>query len=193
MATRESRQENGERVPFSPPVMLDGPLNTPGRPTTAVTLSPDWPASGSKAYFGQCAFPGCGGTHDIFEVTWHPDCNGNGEDDLGDIRDGASQDLDGNDIPDECDPPPEFIRGECNDDGTINIADAVCILTWLFDDGAAPGCVAATNTNGDGDANIADATYLLNHLFAGGPAPAQPFPECGAADLAGLGCVTSCR
>ncbi len=86
-----------------------------------------------------------------------------------------------------------FLRGDCNDDGKIDLADAVCVLNWLFAGEAAPGCVAATNTNGDDDANIADATYLLNHLFAGGPAPAQPFPDCGTGDLAGLGCETSCQ
>ncbi len=81
-----------------------------------------------------------------------------------------------------------FIRGDCN----VGIADAVCILNWLFAGEAAPGCVAATNTNGDDAANLTDATYLLNHLFRGGPAPAGPFPKCGPgteADTA-LGCQT---
>ncbi len=86
----------------------------------------------------------------------------------------------------------QFLRGDCNGDRIVNITDAACTLNWLFTGGIA-GCVAATNTNGDDAANIADATYLLNHLFAGGPAPAHPFPECGTADLAGLGCETSCR
>ncbi len=89
-------------------------------------------------------------------------------------------------------PAPEFLRGDCNDDGAVNITDGVCILNWLFGGEATPGCVAATNTNGDDVANITDATYLLNHLFAGGPAPAQPFPDCGPgmlpADVA-LGCA----
>ncbi len=91
----------------------------------------------------------------------------------------------------ECD--LAFRRGDCNDDGEVNIADATCVLNWLFAGVGAPGCVAATNTNGDDAANIADATYLLNHLFAGGPAPAHPFPDCGTADLAGLGCETGCQ
>ena len=73
-----------------------------------------------------------------------------------------------------------FNRGDCNSDGDVNLSDAACILNWLFAGGAAPGCVAATNTNGDEAADVSDATYLLNHLFAGGPAPAAPFPECGA-------------
>ena len=88
--------------------------------------------------------------------------------------------------------PRHFLRGDCNGEGKVDIADAVCILNWLFAGGATPGCVAATNTNGDDAANIADATYLLNYLFGGGPAPAQPFPDCGPgvlpADTA-LGCA----
>ena len=92
--------------------------------------------------------------------------------------------------------PVRFARGDCNDDGNVDISDAVCILKWLFAGEATPGCVAATNTNGDDDANIADATYLLHHLFSGGRAPAQPFPDCGTSELeadAGLGCETSCQ
>lgn len=34
------------------------------------------------------------------------DCNGNGEDDLVDVLNGTSLDLNGNNVPDECDPPP---------------------------------------------------------------------------------------
>jgi ELWxxDGT repeat protein len=76
-----------------------------------------------------------------------------------------------------------FHRGDCNDDGTVDISDAVCILNWLFLGGAAPGCVAVTNTNGDAGEDISDATYLLNHLFLGGPAPVAPFSECGPGTL----------
>ncbi len=72
-----------------------------------------------------------------------------------------------------------FLRGDCNDDGAVDISDAVCILNWLFVGDAAPGCIAATNTNGDDAANISDATYLLDHLFLGKAAPVAPFPDCG--------------
>ena len=86
----------------------------------------------------------------------------------------------------------QFVRGDCNEDGEINISDGVCILNWLFVGTATPGCVAATNTNGDDAANISDATYLLNHLFSGGPAPVAPFPDCGPGTLPAdttLGCA----
>jgi len=90
-----------------------------------------------------------------------------------------------------------FLRGDCNDDGRINVSDAVFVLNRLFLGGPALNCLAAANTNGDAAVNIADPSYLLNHLFVGGPAPLFPFPACGRSDLeadAALGCdETSCK
>jgi len=123
-----------------------------------VVLSPwityDWPEDGSKLYYVRCT-AGCPDLNlDIWEATWHL-------------------------VP----PPGGFRRGDCNDDGTVDITDAVCILNWLFLGGTSPGCVAVTNTNGDTGADISDATYFLNHLFLGGPAPVAPFPECAPGTL----------
>ena len=101
----------------------------------------------------------------------------------------------------ETEPPPPlrpFRRGDCNNDGAVDIADASCILNWLFIGGATPQCLAATNTNGDAEeTNIADATYLLNHLFLGGPPLPAPYPACGSSELPAdiaLGCAeyTAC-
>ncbi len=87
-----------------------------------------------------------------------------------------------------CAPPPlvagsgpgsEFVRGECNDDGEVNISDALCLLGWLFLGGPTPGCLAAANTNGDEAVNISDPVALLGFLFLGGPPPVEPFPDCG--------------
>ena len=89
--------------------------------------------------------------------------------------------------------PPHFLRGDCNDDGEINIADPVCILNWLFGGNAAVGCKAALNTNGDAVVNITDAVSLLDFLFGGGSAPAAPFPDCGPSLLPAaveLGCAS---
>ena len=76
-------------------------------------------------------------------------------------------------------PGSVFLRGDCNDDGTVDLSDPVCALNWLFGGAATPACIAALNTNGDDDVNIADPVSLLNYLFAGGLAPAVPFPDCG--------------
>jgi len=72
-----------------------------------------------------------------------------------------------------------FVRGDANDDGQRNIADAVSILGYLFGGEEPPACEDASDTNDDGAVNIADAIKLLGHLFGGeGPLPA-PFPDCG--------------
>ena len=89
--------------------------------------------------------------------------------------------------------PPFFLRGDCNDDGTVDVSDASCALNWLFTSKATPGCIAALNTNGDGDVDLSDSVWLLNFLFVGGPPPAEPFPDCGPGSLAAdeaLGCST---
>jgi hypothetical protein len=88
--------------------------------------------------------------------------------------------------------PTLFLRGDCNDDGTVNISDATCTLEWLFAGAGAPGCVAALNTNGDAKVDIADPVALLNFLFGGGPVITDPFPDCGPGTLpadAELGCA----
>ena len=85
-----------------------------------------------------------------------------------------------------------FIRGDCNGDDGVNLADAICTFNWLFAGTQEPGCVAAVNTNGDAAANISDATYLLNYLFLGAAEPVAPFPDCGLGMLpadAQLGCA----
>ena len=76
---------------------------------------------------------------------------------------------------------------DCNVDGRVNIADAQCLLNWLFLGGPAPGCQDAMNFNGDSRLNIADGISGLNFLFLGGAPPAagvgcQPYPECDRQD-----------
>ena len=76
-------------------------------------------------------------------------------------------------------PPTPFLRGDCNDDTSVDLSDASCILNWLFAGRVAPGCRSATDTNRDAAIEITDALWLLNFLFRGGPPPDAPFPQCG--------------
>ena len=80
-------------------------------------------------------------------------------------------------------PQTRFSRGDCNDDGSTDISDAICALGWLFLGAERPGCVAALNTNGDGLVDISDSVALLGFLFLGGLPPVPPFPNCGPGDL----------
>ncbi len=75
-------------------------------------------------------------------------------------------------------------RGDCNNDGSVNIADAIFELSLLF---PAPGvpipvanCDDACDANDDGDINIADAIAVLGSLFGSTPNPLPaPGDSCG--------------
>ncbi len=83
---------------------------------------------------------------------------------------------------DECEPELifQFRRGDANADGTVNLADGVSTLGYLFAGDAAPPCLDAADTNDSGQINLADAIATFNYLFLGTAAPVAPGPEdCG--------------
>jgi len=65
----------------------------------------------------------------------------------------------------------EFLRGDANNDGVINLGDAIYILNYLFKSGPDPDPMEAGDANCDGKVDLGDAIYVLNYLFKGGPAP----------------------
>lgn len=87
----------------------------------------------------------------------------------------------------------EFVRGDCNDDGATNVADAIFLSAYLFStSGSTPSCVSSCDGNDDGSVNVADIVTILGALFG---APAVPLPAptgiCGTdptTDM--LGCVS---
>jgi len=64
-----------------------------------------------------------------------------------------------------------FVAGDCNNDETVNIADVVCLVSYLFMAGPPPVALPSGDPNCDGKINIGDASYLINYLFIEGPAP----------------------
>ncbi|MFN0058674.1 MAG: dockerin type I domain-containing protein [Planctomycetota bacterium] len=90
---------------------------------------------------------------------------------------------------------PNFRRGDVNRDGSMNIADAVSLLSSLFVPGSpAPSCAKSADANDDGSNNIADAITILSALFVpGSPPPPAPGPiTCGTDPTAdALTCVTT--
>jgi hypothetical protein len=76
-----------------------------------------------------------------------------------------------------------FVRGDVNQDGGIDIGDAIAILQHLFMHSGPLFCFDAADCNDDEDLNLADPVYLLMRLFANGP-PLPPPAEC-APDPAG--------
>jgi hypothetical protein len=75
-------------------------------------------------------------------------------------------------------PLPEFIRGDCNFDEKLDLADAATVLAQQFDDFLVP-CEDACDANDDGKINLADSVFILNYLFKFGPEPPAPFPDPG--------------
>ena len=77
-------------------------------------------------------------------------------------------------------PPPPFVRGDINGDGTVNIADPVFLLSSLFVARSdQPTCRKAADVNDDGGLDISDAVFEISCTAAcmGPPAcPIAPIP-----------------
>jgi DNA-binding beta-propeller fold protein YncE len=85
--------------------------------------------------------------------------------------------------------PRPFLRGDVEENGLLNISDAVSILSYLFNGGRAPACLEAADVDDKGDLNISDAISVLGFLFLSKPAPPPPFPDPGFDPTPdGLGC-----
>ena len=67
-----------------------------------------------------------------------------------------------------------FRRGDANDDGRIDISDAVFTLGCKFLGEACPGCRDAADFNDDGRHDISDAVATLGFLYLGSPPPPAP-------------------
>lgn len=105
------------------------------------------------------------------------DCDENGFLDVCDLAFGAP-DVNGNGVLDDCESLLQIVRGDTNNDLSVDIADSILILAFLFTSGALP-CQLAADVNGDDSVDIGDAIYGLAFLFSNGPEPLAPFPDCG--------------
>jgi hypothetical protein len=80
-------------------------------------------------------------------------------------------------------PKPQFLRGDANQDGTVDISDAIITLRFLYlpelDPRTVPKCFDAMDADDNGMLNITDPMYLLQFLFRDGPMPPPPYPSAG--------------
>ena len=83
--------------------------------------------------------------------------------------------------------PSPFVRGDANDDGHVNVADAVWIINKLFFSGSDSPCAEAVDVNGDKSTSLADVQYLLSRQFMNRLPPPPPFPDCDALSQAEWG------
>jgi hypothetical protein len=73
-----------------------------------------------------------------------------------------------------------FLRGDVDENGTLELTDAVGILGHLFlESGVPPRCGDIADVNDDGRLDISDPVYLLVYLFQGGPVPSAPAVTAG--------------
>jgi len=77
--------------------------------------------------------------------------------------------------------PLQFVRGDVNENGLVNIADPALLLRRLFLNATPGTCPASEDVNNNGIVSISDAIHLLVWLFASGAPPDSPFPTCGIA------------
>lgn len=72
-----------------------------------------------------------------------------------------------------------FVRGDANGDSSVDIADAVATLAFLFNEGDGVPCLDAADANDDGAVDIADAVTTLNFLFGPITTLPAPYPVAG--------------
>jgi hypothetical protein len=66
------------------------------------------------------------------------------------------------------------VCGDCNEDGVVDIADVIYLISYLFIHGPAPDPIQTGDVNRDAVVDVADVMYLINHLFIGGSPPGEP-------------------
>jgi hypothetical protein len=68
-----------------------------------------------------------------------------------------------------------FICGDADGTGIVNISDPVYLISYIFGGGQAPVPLVSGDANCDGIVNISDVVYLIAYIFGGGP---EPCAEC---------------
>ncbi|MBU1319433.1 MAG: M6 family metalloprotease domain-containing protein [candidate division Zixibacteria bacterium] len=70
----------------------------------------------------------------------------------------------------------EFICGDANNSGEVDIDDAIYLIAYSYLSGPAPIPVESGDLNCDGKINLLDIVGLVNYLFRGGPVPCSSCP-----------------
>jgi hypothetical protein len=121
------------------------------------------------------------GEQDVYHVRLFPDCNGNGVSDVDDIAGGASDDADGDGVPDECEAPVlagpvPGIAGQPNRfdvTGATPLGDVVFLYALAPGETPVPGCpgtsftLANPRTLGTRSADAGGAATLTRPIPAG--------------------------
>jgi hypothetical protein len=63
------------------------------------------------------------------------------------------------------------VPGDANNDGAVNVGDAVFMINYVFKKGDPPSCTPEADCNNDCALNVGDAVYLINYVFKNGAPP----------------------
>ena len=67
--------------------------------------------------------------------------------------------------------PAQFLLGDANGDGTVDVGDVVYLVNYLYRYGPAPDPIQAGDANCDGHVDVGDVVFLVNYLYRGGDPP----------------------
>lgn len=91
----------------------------------------------------------------------------------------------------------EFLRGDSNGDGRVDISDAVRTFMFLFLGAPPPLCLDAADAYDDGEVNMTDGILILHDFFRQGTGISEPGPfTCGGdptPDQLGCASYTPCE
>jgi len=92
--------------------------------------------------------------------------------------------------------PPDFIRGDANNDGSVDLSDTIAIINHVHNGAPIPAPQDRADVNDNEFITMADAYHCQANLScAGNPAIPSPFPNPGPdatpdTPCDGLGCAT---
>ncbi len=72
----------------------------------------------------------------------------------------------------------QFLRGDANSDGDLDLSDSIKTIFYLFLGGGA-SCLDALDSNDSGELDLSDILYSLSYLYLRGPEPPPPGMSCG--------------
>jgi hypothetical protein len=64
-----------------------------------------------------------------------------------------------------------FVCGDADNNGMVNVSDAVYLVAYVFGGGAAPVPLRLGDVDCSGFVNVSDAVYLIVYIFGGGQGP----------------------
>jgi hypothetical protein len=67
--------------------------------------------------------------------------------------------------------PTQFICGDPDSSGAVNILDAMYIVSFLYKSGPEPRPMASADVDSSSGINILDASYIISYLYKNGPDP----------------------